>query len=303
VRIVSVGEVLWDVIGDKEYLGGAALNFAAHAARLGHTVFFVSAVGKDERGRHVLEHMAELGLSTRYVRELATLPTGVVTVELDPAGVPRFTLHHPAAYDAPELTDGDIAQLLSPNPDWIYFGTLFQMSPQAKQLTYSLIDSHRGARLLYDVNLRKDSYTAPLVRELMVRAQVVKLNEDEAATIDRIFGRASQSLEDFCRVYSKEFGWQVVCVTRGEKGCVMLAQGEYIEAPGYAVQTQDTVGAGDAFAAALAHGLSTQWPLAKIADFANRVAALVASRPGGTPPWTLKEVEALANQPLPSPAD
>jgi fructokinase len=68
VRIVSIGEVLWDVIGDKEYLGGAALNFAAHAARLGHTVFFVSAVGKDERGRRVLERMAELGLSTRYVR-------------------------------------------------------------------------------------------------------------------------------------------------------------------------------------------------------------------------------------------
>ena len=45
MRIVSIGEVLWDVIGDKEYLGGAALNFAAHAARLGHTVFFVSAIG------------------------------------------------------------------------------------------------------------------------------------------------------------------------------------------------------------------------------------------------------------------
>ncbi len=159
MRIVSIGEVLWDIIGDKEYLGGAALNFAAHATRLGHTVFFVSAVGKDERGRRVLDRMTELGLSTRYVHAIETHPTGVVTVELDPAGVPRFTLHHPAAYDAPELTDGDLAELLSPKPDWIYFGTLFQMSPQAKQLTYRLIDSHCGARLLYDVNLRKDSYT------------------------------------------------------------------------------------------------------------------------------------------------
>ena len=159
MRIVSIGEVLWDVIGDKEYLGGAALNFAAHAARLGHTVFFVSAVGKDERGRRVLARMAELGLSTRYVREIETHPTGVVTVELDSAGVPRFTLHHPAAYDAPELTEGEFAELLSPKPDWIYFGTLFQMSPQARQLTYRLIDSHCGARLFYDVNLRKDHHT------------------------------------------------------------------------------------------------------------------------------------------------
>ena len=293
MRIVCIGEVLWDLIGEKEYLGGATLNFAAHAARLGHNVFFVSAVGKDERGRRVLERMTELGLSTRYVREVETHPTGVVTVELDPAGVPRFTLHHPAAYDAPELTDGDLAELLSPKPDWIYFGTLFQMSPQAKQLTCRLIDSPCGARLLYDVNLRKDHYTAPLLRELMARAQVAKLNEDEAARVDQMFGRAPRSLEDFCRAYTKEFGWQSACVTRGEKGCVMLVKGEYVEARGYTVQAQDTVGAGDAFAAAFVHGLSLQWPAAEIADFANRVAALVASRPGGTPFWTIEEARAL----------
>ena len=294
MRIVSIGEVLWDVIGDKEYLGGAALNFSAHAAQLGHTVFFVSAVGKDERGRRVLERMGELGLSTQFVHEIDVYPTGLVTVELNAAGVPKFTLHHPAAYDAPKLSEGDLSTLLSPKPDWIYFGTLFQMSPQAKQLTYRLIDSHCGARLLFDVNLRKDSYTAPLVRELMARAQVVKLNEDEAREIDKMLGRAPRSLDDFCRFYTKEFSWQSVCITRGEKGCVMLVNGEYVEADGYAVQSQDTVGAGDAFAAAFIHGLTLQWPTQEIADFANRVAALVASRPGGTPTWNVEEAKALS---------
>jgi fructokinase len=294
VRIVSIGEVLWDVIGDKEYLGGAALNFSAHAAQLGHTVFFVSAVGKDERGRRVLERMGELGLTTQFVHEIDAYPTGLVTVELNAAGVPKFTLHHPAAYDAPELSEGDLSTLLSPKPDWIYFGTLFQMSPQAKQLTYQLIDSHCGARLLFDVNLRKDSYTAPLVRKLMARAQVVKLNEDEAREIDKMLGRAPRSLEDFCRAYTKEFGWQSVCITRGEKGCVMLVNGEYAQADGYTVQSQDTVGAGDAFAAAFIHGLTLQWPAQEIADFANRVAALVASRPGGTPSWNVEEAKVLS---------
>jgi fructokinase len=293
VKIVCVGEVLWDVIGENEYLGGAALNFAAHSMRLGHSVFFVSAVGKDERGRRVLDRMAELGLSTRYVREIGTHPTGVVTVELDPAGVPRFTLHHPAAYDAPELTDDDVAELSSLKPDWIYFGTLFQTSPQARQLTYRLIDSQCGARLFYDVNLRRDHYNLPLLRELMARPRVVKLNDDEATTIDELFGRAPKSLEDFCGSYAREFGWESVCVTRGARGCVMLVNGEYVEAEGYCVRVDDTVGAGDAFAAAFVHGLSLQWPPAEIADFANRVAALVASRPGGTPPWTLEEARAL----------
>ena len=111
--------------------------------------------------------------------------------------------------------------------------------------------------------------------------------------IDLMFGRPSRSLEDFCRSYTHEFGWQSACVTRGEKGCALLMKGEYVEARGYSVQAQDTVGAGDAFAAALVHGLNLQWSPAQIADFANRVAALVASRPGGTPPWTLEEARAL----------
>jgi fructokinase len=297
VRIVSIGEVLWDVIGNEEYLGGAALNFAAHAGRLGHTVFFVSAVGKDERGRRVQARMAEMGLTTRYVHVLDTHPTGVVTVELDAAGQPKFTLHHPAAYDAPELADRELAELLSPEPDWIYFGTLFQMSLPARELTYKLLAHHGGARLFYDVNLRKDHYQPPLLRELMARAQVVKLNEEEAGAIDRMFGRAARPIEDFCRAYAHEFGWESVCVTRGEQGCALLVNGKFVEARSYAVHAQDTVGAGDAFAAAFVHGLGMHWAPMEIADFANRVAALVASRPGGTPPWTLEEARSLPPQP------
>ena len=173
------------------------------------------------RGRRVFERMAEFGLSTRYVHQVATHPTGVVTVELDWRG--RAAIHPSSPRRLRRLPNSTrliSPGLLSPKPDWIYFGTLFQMSPQAKQLTYRLIDSHCGARLFYDVNLRKDSYTAPLVRELMARAQVVKLNEDEAAAIDQMFGRAPQFSGRFLPRYAQEFGWESVCVTRGEKGCV-----------------------------------------------------------------------------------
>jgi fructokinase len=74
---------------------------------------------------------------------------------------------------------------------------------------------------------------------------------------------------------------------------VLLVGQEYVEAAGYRVTVCDTVGAGDAFAAAFLHGLSLEYPPAEIADFANRVAALVASRPGGTPPWSVEEAMAL----------
>jgi len=291
MKIVSIGEVLWDVIEGQEYLGGAPFNFAAHMSRLGHTVFFVSGVGRDQRGESILQKMTGLGLSTEYMSRVAEAATGWVEVTLDAGGQPHFIIHRPAAYDFVKLLERELQRLASERPDWIYFGTLMQMSPQARSLTMALLASNKSARRFYDVNLRPGCYEAALVRELMSQATVVKLNEDEAAEIAQMFGRPRHaSLEQFCQNYSREFGWEAVCVTRGVRGCVLLIDGEYIEANGYQVEVADTVGAGDAFAAAFLHGLGSGWPPARIADFANRVGALVASRRGALPVWTVEEL-------------
>ena len=295
MKILSIGEVLWDVFGDTEHLGGAALNFAAHARILGHTVSFLSAVGDDPRGRSVVEKMEAMGLSTRFLHQAKEHPTGIVTVNLDASGQPHFTIHRPAAYDFPEISDTHLQELTSQQPNWIYFGTLFQMSPQAKALTRRLIDALPNARRFYDVNLRENSYNAALVNELMSLASTVKLNDQELDTIRSMFGWPYRTIEDFCRGGAKKFGWEAVCVTRGESGCALLVGGHYVEAKGYKVRVADTVGAGDAFAAAFVHGLGCGWSPLAIADFANRVGALVASRPGGTPRWTIDETEALTS--------
>ena len=293
MRIVSIGEVLWDIIGQAEYLGGAPFNFAAHVKRLGHAVFFISAVGADQRGVRILERMAEMGLSTRYVRRVEDQATGTVTVKLDSAGQPQFVIHRPAAFEFPQLSDSDIHDLFSEQPDWIYFGTLLQMSKPARELTLRLIDSARPARRFYDVNLRSDSYEPSLVHELMSLATVVQLNQEEASQIGRTFGCPHSSLEGFCRSYAKRFNWEAVCITQGAAGCALLIGDEYVQAKGYEADVVDTVGAGDAFAAAFVHGLGCGWRAMEIADFANRVGALVASRAGATPAWTIEETKAF----------
>ena len=86
-----------------------------------------------------------------------------------------------------------------------------------------------------------------------------------------------------------------MCVTRGSGGCVLLTGDDFIEAPGYGVTVVDTVGAGDAFAAAFLHGLGSGWPAWQVADFANRVGALVTARAGAVPSWTMDEIKALGH--------
>jgi fructokinase len=146
------------------------------------------------------------------------------------------------------------------------------------------------------LNLRQNSYDAGLIRELMARASIMKMNDEEVVTIAKLFDYAYESLEKFCRDYAQKFGWEAVCVTRGSKGCSLLVGGQFVEMPGYAIKVADAVGAGDAFAAGFVHGFSNNWPPTQVADFANRVGALIASRHGAIPPWTLAEAEALNRQ-------
>ena len=294
MRIVSIGEILWDVFPSGEHLGGAAFNFSAHARRLGDEVLFLSAVGKDERGRAALAKAGELGLGTEFIREVEDTATGIVSVTVDPDGQPSFTIHRPAAYDCLELDANDMHRIAAFSPHWIYFGTLYQMVPQARELARHLMVCVPEARRFYDVNLRKDSYTPELVKDLLALADAVKLNEDEVAKVDEMLGARHGTLESFCRSRMEEFGWQAVCVTRGGSGCAILTEEGYVEVAGYRVKVQDTVGAGDSFAAAFVHGLEKGWPAAQIGDFANRVGALVASRAGGTPEWTPDECYALS---------
>jgi fructokinase len=293
MKIVSLGEVLWDVLPSTEHLGGAPFNFAWHANNLGHEVCFVSAVGNDQHGDRALEQVAEAGLSTRFIRRVSNRPTGTVTVTMDSRGLPQYKIHRPAAYDFPALSLAELDALLNPAPDWIYFGTLQQMSAPAHDLTLKLMAAAPAAKHFYDINLRVDSFTPELVLTLARHAHVLKLNEQEVPALRQISGFQADSVEQFCRNCLSEFQLDAMCITLGPKGCALLMDNEYLEVPGFPIQVADTIGAGDAFSAALLHGINAGWTIARIADFANRIGALVASQPGGTPKWTIAEVMAL----------
>jgi fructokinase len=293
MKIVSVGEVLWDILPSSGHLGGAPFNFAWHAHNLGHEVCFVSAVGNDQRGRQTLEQMAESGLSARFIRCVPDQPTGTVTVALDSRGLPHYTIHRPAAYDFPFLNPAEFGALLNPMPAWIYFGTLQQMSAPAHDLTLQLMAASPAARYFYDINLRTGSFTPELVRTLARHAHFLKLNEQEIPVLREIGRLHGDSLEQFCRNCLRGFQLDAVCITLGPKGCALLFGDEYLEAPGFPVSVADTIGAGDAFSAALLHGMYAGWTVSRIAEFANRIGALVASRTGGTPKWTIAEAMAL----------
>lgn len=296
MRVLGIGEVVFDVFDDFEQLGGAPLNFAVNAHRLGHTVDFVSAVGQDRRGDEALRLIARYGLSTELLRRVDGLPTGFVDVTLSAEGDPFWVIRRPAAYDSPSLSNDELDEIVSHDPPWIYYGTVQQTSPVAKELTQRLVTRLPAARRFYDMNLRRDSFSTGLVRDLLKQASILKLSEEEARESCELLGGAFEGLESYCSWAMKTFDLEGVCVTKGRNGCTARLGNDFTESPGFQVEVEDTAGAGDAFAAGFLHGVAQAWDLARICEFANRLGALIATKEGALPQWSVDELEAISSR-------
>ena len=277
-----VGEVLWDQFPDSTRLGGAPLNFAVHLRRFGHSPLLVSAVGTDRLGEDARSAIAAFGLETTGLQSTSRFQTGTAVVSLGPGEQTSFSIARPAAYDAIELYDGDVRQLLVRDPAWFYYGTLFPSSPRAKCVLRQLLAAAPNATRFYDMNLRPGFEAPELVRELLEHADVVKLNERELHFAHEHL-QLPLAPEAFCRAGSKQYGWTAACVTFGSRGCAMLVGDDFVSSPGVPVRVADPVGAGDAFAAAFVHGLASKWTAERIAAFANHTGASVAGTQGAIP--------------------
>lgn len=288
-RILGVGELLWDLFPDGPRLGGAPFNVTANLRRLGHDAAFVTAVGDDELGRAALRTVDELGVEATFISVVLDLPTGTVQVEPDGDDGHRFAIHSPAAYES--IGDGDalLVKIAAWRPDALVFGTVAQRSAGARKLTGEIAARIDPPHRLYDVNLREGSWTDALVEDLLGLATIVKANQDEARVLARLLGCAPAP-RALGGALGDRFGTEVVCVTRGAHGAALWANGQLAEVDGIRVDVVDSVGAGDAFAAGLLHAMLGGHASAGVLEFANRLGAVVASRPGALPPWTPDEL-------------
>jgi fructokinase len=285
--IFSIGEILWDQYPDRRLLGGAPFNLAAHAARLGFSSYFISAVGQDEPGDEALHRAAALGVDMTYTRRHPSWPTGIVDVTLSENGQPTYHLRRPSAWEEPALSACQAAAIQALRPAWLACGTLQQTCPMARATRLAL----PGIPLFYDVNLRPGFEDPATVDELLRAATVVKCNDAELEWMTRELSLDGDPAEALLRSYPLT----ALCVTLGADGCRLHAHGDTVWERPPAISAIDTVGAGDSFSAALLHGLTQQWPLDQTARFANALGSLVAARRGAIPDWTLDELYTAAN--------
>lgn len=285
MRVLSYGEILWDIIEGKHHLGGAPFNFAAHFARTGAETYMVSRLGNDDLGEKALREMKKLGVHTDFLQFDRKYPTGTVDVSLK-NGQPSYTINSNVAYDFIDLDelyedgiDDEIFEVFG-------FGTLVQRNEISRDTLMAILEDITFKHIFYDVNLRKDCYAPEHIKDSLAFATILKLNDDEVPLVsDMIFGE-KLNMEDFCKQVFADYHQRIIIITAGGEGCYIYHESQLHHVPGKKVEVVDTVGAGDSFSAAfLATYLKKGNPI-QAASVANQVGAFVASSKGAIPVYS-----------------
>jgi len=280
--IVALGEVLWDVFPDGPRFGGAPANVACHAAALGADARMVSRVGDDALGKRAFEALREHGVNTQCVEVDAEHPTGTVKVELDASGKPRFTIGENVAWD--HLAWSESLEQLAARSDAVCFGTLGQRSEDSRGVIRRFVAATPADALhILDVNLRPPFYDQAVIRQSLELANVLKLSDDELDVVSSACGASGPENEILAEI-SARYELRLIALSRGSEGATLAGRNDRSDAEGVSVAVRDTVGAGDAFTAAMALGLLGGDPIDAINRHACQVAAFVCSQSGATPP-------------------
>lgn len=294
IKALTFGEALFDIIKGSSHLGGAPLNLAAHLAKLGAKPGVITAIGKDDLGKILFARAEEMGIDTSYILVDEKRPTGTVTVKLEDEGIPIFTINEGVAWDAITPDEKTFKAISGEKWDVFCFGTLAQRSEENRRTLKRLLSEIKANNFFYDVNLRAGFYTKEWILSSLERCTILKMNEEEAATVsDFLFG-TTHSCKDLCRLLTEKYpDISVICITKGPEGAAVYHKGVYEEIKTTPVEVADTVGAGDAFSAGFLYTYLSGHSVSKAASIACILGTYVASKAGSVPEYSKKIIKEL----------
>lgn len=288
-KFVCFGEVLWDVFPNEKKIGGAPLNVASRLNSFSNEVTMISAIGKDELGKLIIDYLETQHLSTANIQVLNDFETGKVSVTLNKKGAASYVIEHPKAWDKIQFTTEALEKVK--NSDAFVFGSLVTRDVISRETLYQYLKA--ASYKIFDVNIRKPFYDIKTLSDLMLKADFIKFNDEELYEIAEDLGSPYNNLEQNLHFMSSKTATKRICVTKGEHGAVLLFNDKLYYNSGYLVDVVDTVGSGDSFLATLIHNLTANVTPQKALDLACAVGALVASNKGANAIITKESIDSF----------
>ena len=280
-KIVGIGEVLWDVFPSGKTLGGAPANFIYHSSLLGAEGYLVSAVGEDLPGRELISELKQKSISNKFIQLKPNYPTGSVDLIIDKQGKPEYLIRTNVAWD--NLDFSRSIEDLAKKADAVCFGTLAQRTPHTRKTIYQFLNkTNENCLRIFDINLREKYYSDKNIIRSLSYANCMKLNDEElikVACLLNITGDEDTLLKKILRRYNLKF----IALTKGAFGSKLMFDGIIDELPSKKIDVVDSVGAGDAFTAALVVAYLNGLEPSEIHRISGEMAGLVCTKQGAMP--------------------
>lgn len=248
IKVLSLGDIIWDIYEDRKCMGGAGLNFAAHVARLGAKSYMLSCLGNDDLGREAIEVIKTYNVIDKYVSFNDKI-TGQCIVTLDENKVPSFSIIKDVAFDYLKIDDS----LFLESFDALAFGSVTFRGKDNFYELKKIVDSKICKNLFYDINLRKPFFDNETIRYSLEYCNILKVSEDELSYIIKNIVKVDEKtyLDDLKAVASAFSNIELILLTCGENGAYAYECKKdlltYQES--FKVKVVSTVGAGDCFGA------------------------------------------------------
>lgn len=286
MKILSFGEILWDVYDSEAHIGGAPLNFGAHLGKMGQEVYMLSALGEDDLGKLAESYLDSFGVSRDFIGISRTKDTGRCLVTLDKNGMPFYNLLDDVAYD---FIDTD---KVKGHFDVLYFGTLALRHDHNKASLEALIKRVNFGDIFVDLNIRSPYYSKESVTFATEKATILKVSLEELDTVASLLEIDGGDYKAFARQLARGYrGLKCIIITLGSEGAFALdtsSDKEY-SCDSVKVEVKSTVGAGDSFSAAFLHKYLKGNDIQSCLDLASRVAGFVVSRYEAIPDYKIED--------------
>lgn len=287
IKVACFGEVLWDIFpGNKKRAGGAPFNVAYNLFRMGIDVTMISSVGNDNAGTELLDKIKNWGISTAGIQVSDKHPTSTVIATFDAHNDAQYEIVENVAWDFIDITPSN--QEIAGSADALVFGSLATRSKKSRNTLFELIEAN--SYNVFDINLRPPHYDVAVIKDLLHKTQIAKLNKAELRMVLDFLGKSYVDEKDSIRYLQDTFKMHEIIISKGSKGAIYARDDNFYAYPPVAIEVKDTVGSGDSF---LAGFLSKRLETGASADQtmlqAVSLGAFITAREGACPDYSLEE--------------
>ncbi|MBQ3002499.1 MAG: carbohydrate kinase [Clostridia bacterium] len=284
-HVLSFGEILWDLFPESKVIGGAPFNFAAHLAKLGADVSFVSAVGADELGDEAIACMESLGIKSDCTTRHPLYKTGYCKVTLQD-GTPSYDLAWNVAYD-----HIPVPAALPEKVDALYCGTLACRASESLLNLLFLMSNVEAKEVFFDVNIRGNDWSPLLIMALLAQTTILKFSREEAPALASAFGLPTDGdvCTELCKMICENYpDLKQILVTLDKDGAFVFdtKTGQRTYAPKPQNKVVSTVGAGDSFSACYVYNYLEGCDIATCLARASALSDYVVTQLGAVPEYT-----------------